>query len=57
MYQVQLNHLKSRIRLLHDNIDSNGPAANRGDGLRVQELCSICEKLLSFIEELSTKRS
>ena len=52
MYQVQINHLKSRIRLLHDNTDSN-----RGDGLRVQELCSICEKLLSFIEELSTKRS
>ena len=47
MYQVQINHLKSRIRLLHD---SAGNKENR-------ELCSICEKLLSFIEELSAKRS
>ena len=47
MYQVQINHLKSRIRRLEHYSSSN----------REKELASICEKLLSFIEELSTKRS
>ena len=47
MYQVQINHLKGRIKRLEHHSSSKSE----------KELCSICEKLLSFIEELSTKRS
>jgi hypothetical protein len=50
MYQVQLNHLKSRIGLL-----ANSQQDNTRQGLDVIELCAIANKLLEFIEDISAK--
>ncbi len=52
MYQVQLNHLKSRISML-----ANKQRDDTEQGKDINELCAISDRLLSFIEELSTKRS
>jgi hypothetical protein len=52
MYQVHINHLRSRIGAL-----ANKQREDTEQGKDIAELCAISDKLLSFIEELSSKRS
>ena len=51
MYQVQLNHLRSRIGTLANSLKER-KRLEREDLL---ELCATNMRLLDFIEELSTK--